>query len=130
MAERNFPDRALNILLVEDETVAAIDLECMIEDLGHHVAAVAITPVEARRRMKTGAVDLVILHSTHVGLSSLDFARSLRRVGIPAVVTSRRSEAELRAIGYIEPTLQKPFRQDAVEALLVQLRKSLRCQAA
>ena len=105
-------------MLVEDETVAAIDLECLIEDLGHHVTAVAITPVEAKRRMKSVPVDLVILGATHVGLSSLDFARSLRRVGMPAVVSSRQSEAELRALGFIEPALQKPFRQSDVEALL------------
>ncbi len=124
MAERNYPDRALKIMLVEDETVAAIDLECLIEDLGHRVVAVAITPVEARRRMKSVPVDLVILRSTHVGLSSLDFARSLRRVGMPAVVTSRQSEFELRALGFTEPTLQKPVTQGAIAARLDALGKA------
>ena len=111
---------SLGILLVEDETIAAIELECMIEDLGHRVVAAAVTPVQARRHMRDFGhrIDLVIFGAHLVGLSSLDYARSLARADIAAVVTSRLEETEVRLQGFEEPYLAKPFDADDVSRLL------------
>lgn len=112
--------RPLGILLVEDETVAAIDFECIVEELGHRVVAVAITPVQARRAMRDigSQIDLVVFGARLIGLSSLEFGRSLSRAGMAAVVTSREAETELRADGFGEPYLAKPFDDIEVARIL------------
>ncbi|NNE79835.1 MAG: hypothetical protein HKN18_06130 [Silicimonas sp.] len=112
--------RSLGILLVEDETVAAIDFECIAEDLGHRVVAVAVTPVQARRVMRDlgHRIDLVVFGARLIGLSSLEFAGSLARSNRAAVVTSNIAEADLRSEGFEEPCLAKPFDSAEVTRLL------------
>lgn len=103
--------RGLAFLVVEDETVAAIDLECILEELGHTVVAVSIVPALAEKvlRHKAHRIDAVLLGSDQVGISSLPMAHSLMRRGIPVVITSRRPVSELRTLGFEAPVLSKPF---------------------
>ncbi len=106
----------LRIVLIEDRTVAAITLECLLEDLGHTVSAVAATPVQAKRALKDPKVDadLVIFDAFLIGLSSLNFAEDLKQYGLPAVITSTKPEAELRTLGFDAPYLAQPFTETAV----------------
>ena len=120
MTQSSASKHSLGILLVEDETVAAIDFECMAEDLGHRVVAAAITPVQARRIMRDlpGEIDLVVFGARLVGLSSRDFSRFLARADVPAIVASRFPEADLRAEGFEEPHLAKPYQASEIAGLL------------
>lgn len=116
-----YPGRpSLRFLLVEDQTVAAIALECILEDLGHSVIAAAVEPRAAERAlaMHGDAIDAVILGADLVGISSLTLARHLRGRGIPCAVSSRLPEPVLRALGFTEPRLEKPFRRDGVMRLV------------
>ena len=101
----------LRILLIEDRTVAAITLECLLEDLGHTVVAVAATPPQAERALlrHMGAIDLVIFDALIVGLPSLGIAEQLAERHLPHLVTSTMPEADLRALGFDAPYLAQPF---------------------
>jgi CheY-like chemotaxis protein len=85
---REMGPRGLNVLVIEDETLVSIDLEIMLEEMGHRVAGVA-----PHRR---GAVSLIerlgdridcALLDTELALkSSRPVAERLRRAHIPYVV--------------------------------------------
>ena len=125
-------DDGLRFLLAEDDTVAAIDIECILEDLGHEVAAIAVVPAMALRALRNDAadVDAVIFGASLLGLPSDDLSRWLRRAGIPGVVTSREPAAIVRAMGFHEPCLEKPYARHAVEAICAQLLQARRTYAA
>ena len=76
----------LAVLIVEDEALLAMDLEAMIEDCGHHVAAEAASfdQVEA---LTIDAPDLVFLdmHLAH-GSSGLEVAALIRERWADAVI--------------------------------------------
>lgn len=101
----------LRILLIEDRTVAAITLECLLEDLGHSVTAIAATPPQAERALQRHAdtVDLVIYDALLVGLPSLHIAELVDWYGLQGLVTSTMPEPDLRALGFTAPYLAQPF---------------------
>ena len=115
-----YTQNPLRIVLIEDRTVAAITLECLLEDQGHTISAVAATLQQAEQVLKDPrtAADLVIFDAFLIGLPSLNLAETLKRFDLPVVVTSTKSEAELRALGYQEPYLAQPFVADDVAELL------------
>ena len=108
MMDRQAP---LRIMLIEDRTVAAITLECLLEDQGHQVTAFAATPVQAERVLRAAApkLDLVILDALLIGLPSLGVAERLEQLDLPFVVTSTQPEAEVRKLGFSAPYLAQPF---------------------
>ena len=123
---------SLRFFLVEDDTVAAIELECILEDMGHSVAAVAVAPKAAEKTLMQHAkkIDAVIFGATLVGLPAFSLARSLAMTGCPAVVTSSQSEAVIRALGFTEPYLGKPFSRLAVNRLIRNLEDRIIAPAA
>jgi len=114
-----YTQNPLRIVLIEDRTVAAITLECLLEDLGHKVSAVAATPLQAEKILKDPqtAADLVIFDAFLIGLPSLNLAETLKQFDMPIVVTSTKPEAELRALGFDGPYLAQPFTEADVAKL-------------
>jgi CheY-like chemotaxis protein len=106
----------LRILLIEDRTVAAITLECLLEDLGHTVSAIALTPPQAERALQrhADAIDLVIYDALLVGMPSLKVADLVDWYGLQGLVTSTMPEPDLRALGFNAPYLAQPFTDIAV----------------
>jgi CheY-like chemotaxis protein len=51
--------KKLRILVVEDETILALDLAMCLDDLGHEVAATARTGEQAIQKAKESKPDLV-----------------------------------------------------------------------
>ena len=117
-----YTQNPLRIVLIEDRTVAAITLECLLEDLGHKVPAVAATPPQAERVLndRRTAADLVILDAFLIGLPSLNIAEKLKQYDVPVIITSTRPEAELQALGFDEPYLVQPFAATDVAKLMRQ----------
>lgn len=121
MAFHTTPVPAMNILIVEDDTVASIDLECILEDLGHRVVAVAVSPVFAEKALRRHDVDAVIFGATLVGLPPFALAETLARRGLPAAVTSKHPEEFVRVLGFKAPYIAKPYFLDDVASVLGQL---------
>ena len=122
----------LRIMLIEDRTVAAITLECLLEDQGHLVTAFAATPLQAERVLRSAApkLDLVILDALLVGLPSLSVARRIESLGLPVIITSVMPEAEVRAIGFDAPYLSQPFAESEVAASIEGFRSEASVSAA
>lgn len=116
-------NRPIRFLLVEDDTVASIDLECILEELGHSVTAVAATRTRANEQLRRNRddIDAAILDADLVGRSSLPVAEALRRRGIPCMIASDLCEAQLKKLGFEGVTIGKPYSADVVATALSQM---------
>ena len=106
--------------MVEDDTVAAIELECILEDLGHRVTAVAVSPAAAMARLDElgREIDAVVFGAMLVRLPPYSLARDLTKRGLPAAVSSSYPEAFVRVLGFDLPYLAKPYRRADVAEVL------------
>ena len=112
---------SMKFLIVEDDTVASIDLECILEDLGHTVADVAVSPVFALNAMRKVDVDAVIFGATVVGLPPYVLADEVRRRGLPCAVTSSHPAEFARILGFKMPFLHKPYEPGEVARVVSEL---------
>ena len=113
----------LNIMLIEDRTVQAIDLETKLEDLGHTVVAVAGHIGRAMEMLETaeGRIDAVLMHPHLAGRSARPVAERLFRLGVPYGLLTEREPAELRRLGLRGPRLVLPAAPSAIESALRQI---------
>ncbi len=81
------PRSSLNVLIVEDEALLAMDIEAMVEDLGHNVVgeAASLREVEGLRRDLHIDIAFVDIHLAE-GTSGLDVSRFLRAQWSEALV--------------------------------------------
>ena len=116
MTHNETDTHGIRFLIVEDRTVTAIELECMLEEQGHSVVAVAVVPALAERVLKqqSHCIDAVILGAEQVGITSLPMVQKLVRRGMPVVITSQKPASKLRAMGFDAPVLEKPFRPEDI----------------
>jgi two-component system, response regulator PdtaR len=111
-----------SVLIVEDEILVAMDLERILEDAGHHVAAIAADQKEA---MCAGAkVDLAFVDiNLRDGATGPEIARDLaERFGVRIVYVTANpaqiGQPAANAIGCI----QKPFNEAAILAAMASAR--------
>jgi AmiR/NasT family two-component response regulator len=89
------PDKPLNILIVEDETLVGIGLQELIAALGHHCVGQASTPEQALELFRDRQPDVVLVDVRLGPADGLEVARQclqLRRV--PMIVISAYSDPE------------------------------------
>lgn len=112
---------ASNVLIVEDEIMIALDIESIVEDLGHHALGIARTRDTAVRMAKTRKPDLLLSDIQLAdGSSGLDAAEEiLRDIDIPVIFITAYPERLLTGERH-EPTyiFSKPFSRDAVKAMI------------
>src|SRR4051812_48369614 len=94
------------ILVVEDESIVALDLQSSLEHLGYEVVGTAATGEDAVRLAETRTPDLVLmdirLRAEMDGTAAADLIR--RRFGIPVVfLTAYSDEETLRRAQISEP---------------------------
>lgn len=76
--EHTASERRLRILLVEDEALIALELEALLEDLGHVTVGSACTSVEAIAIGRSTAPDVALVDIHLVdGPTGIDVARAL-----------------------------------------------------
>ena len=103
----------LNVMIVEDEALIALDLEMQVETAGHHVVAIAASADQAVERAAAARPDIALMDIRLAGGSSgADAARRLYdRWGIRCLFVSGTLGAELReALAPLRPValLSKP----------------------
>ncbi len=112
-----------DVLIIEDEPVIAMDLEALLNDLGHHVTRVARTRVEAIAAVKTRIPGLVLADVQLAdGSSGLDAVNEiLVETSVPVVFITAYPERLLTG-ERPEPTflITKPFRPETVMAVISQ----------
>ncbi len=123
-AGRQISDQvATNVLVVEDEPIIAMDLESLVEGLGHKVIGNARTRDEAVQMALKDRPGLVLADIQLAdGSSGLEAVNDiLQSFGVPVIFITAYPEYLLTG-QRPEPTflVTKPFRQDMVKAVIGQ----------
>jgi DNA-directed RNA polymerase specialized sigma24 family protein len=115
---------ATDVLIIEDEPLIAIDLKRLLTDLGHRVTSVARNHKEALQAAARKRPGLVLADiRLEDGSSGLDAVNEmLQDFKVPVVFVTAYPE-ELMTGRRPEPTflITKPFRDDAVKAIISQV---------
>jgi DNA-directed RNA polymerase specialized sigma24 family protein len=115
---------ATDVLIIEDEPLIAIDLQRILQELGHSITSIARThkdAVKAAEQKKPGLVLADIRLAD--GSSGLDAVNDLLAgFAVPVVFVTAYPE-RLMTGERPEPTflIAKPFREDAVKAIISQV---------
>ena len=108
------------VLIVEDESLVAMLLETILEDMGCTPVGPAATVDEALRMASDGEpVDAALLDVNVAGRQVFPVAEALRDRGVPFVFSTGYGEGGLPAEWRGHPTLQKPFTEAAVRDALI-----------
>ncbi|MGV9008747.1 response regulator [Brevundimonas sp.] len=109
-----------NILIVEDETLVAMLLETILEDMGCTPVGPASTVDEGLALIESGtAMDAALLDVNVAGVKIFPIAEALTARGIPFVFSTGYGEGGLPDEWKGRPTLQKPFSEGAVHEALM-----------
>lgn len=114
---------SLRFLVVEDETLIAMNLEDMLMDSGHRVEAVCTSVDQALAAIATmrHRIDAVMLDANLGGQSAAPVADKLRSSGIPFILASGYEREELERIGFGDTALRKPYRESELNRAIAQL---------
>ena len=115
--------RALDVLVVEDEALIAMEIEARVEDAGHRIVGRATTVDEAVAAAERDRPDVVIMDLRLAdGSWGGDAARAiLTRFGARAIFVSGNLDPGVRAVlRELDPVamLDKPFLDGALEEAL------------
>jgi len=108
------------VLIVEDESLVAMLLETILEDMGCVPVGPAAT-VDEGLQMVTGGehIDAALLDVNVAGKQVFPIAQALKDRGVPFVFSTGYGEGGLPDEWRGQPTLQKPFTEAAVRDALM-----------
>lgn len=108
------------VLVVEDESLVAMLLETILEDMGCEPVGPAATVEDGLRLAADGGrVDAALLDVNVAGRQVFPVAEALRERGVPFVFSTGYGEGGLPDEWRGHPTLQKPFTEAAVRDALI-----------
>ena len=114
---------ATNILIIEDEPIIAMDLETLVEGLGHSVCHIARTHKEALKAVRANRPGLILADIQLAdGSSGLEAVNEiLTTFQVPVIFITAYPERLLTGVRP-EPTflIAKPFQPDTVKATISQ----------
>ncbi len=107
----------LNVFVVEDEALVALNLEDMLADLGCHVVGPAMRLPKAMEMVDKGVnADVAILDVNIAGAPVYPLAEALKARGTPIVFATGYGRSGLPEAWHGYPVLQKPYTADDVLA--------------
>ncbi|MGO4409607.1 MULTISPECIES: response regulator [unclassified Brevundimonas] len=115
------------VLVVEDESLVAMLLETILDDMGCSVVGPE-SNVDDGLRAATGeaSLDAALLDVNVAGREVFPIAEALRARGVPFVFSTGYGESGLPEHWRGHPTIQKPFTESAIrDALMTVLNISL-----
>ena len=123
-AGREIADQvATSVLIIEDEPIIALDIEAMVQELGHTVTGIARTHKEAIALVKAKKPGLVLADIQLAdGSSGLEAVNEiLLGISVPVIFITAYPERFLTG-EKPEPAflITKPFQQEAVKAAISQ----------
>lgn len=114
------PFAGRRVLIVEDESLVAMLLETILEDMGCTPVGPAATIDEGLRMAADGEpVDAALLDVNVAGKQVFPVAQALKDRGVPFVFSTGYGESGLPDEWRGQPTLQKPFTEAAVRDALL-----------
>jgi CheY-like chemotaxis protein len=118
MTNEKTADSGLQILIVEDESMVAMMIEDMLEDLGHKVIATSGRMPDASKLVSDASADLAILDVNLNGEETYPLADSLAARRIPLIFATGYGNSGIKAEWSGVPVLQKPFQsRELAEAI-------------
>ena len=114
-------DQEVSILIVEDESLLALGIECTLEEFGYEVSGIESTALGAIEHVKNNPVDLILMDIKLKGeLNGLDAAKSIwQQFKIPIIfLTSYSDNKTINQAMDSEPYgyLVKPCRDEELKA--------------
>lgn len=107
------------ILIVEDESLVAMLLETILEDMGAvPVGAIATVDEALELLAQDHALDAALLDVNVAGREVFPVAEALKARGVPFVFSTGYGEGGLPDVWRGQSTIQKPFTEDAVKSAL------------
>lgn len=102
-------ETGLGILIVEDETLFAMDLEILLEDMGHHIVGVASHVDRALQMIgkKQAKIDCALVDPVLGLRSSRPVAEALSAARIPLIGIATEAGAE-KLLPQDVPSVSKP----------------------
>ncbi len=110
----------LKVFIVEDESLIAMLLEDILEELGCEIVGSALTLRQAMEQTETVAADVAILDINLGGDPIFPVATRLAARKIPILFASGYGSTALPDGWRDRPTLPKPFSSDQVAAALAE----------
>jgi CheY-like chemotaxis protein len=107
------------VLIVEDESLVAMLLETILEDMGCVPVGPAATVDEGLQLAADGPIDAAPLDVNVAGRQVFPVADMLKSRGVPFVFSTGYGESGLPDEWRGHPTLQKPFTESAVRDALM-----------
>ncbi len=107
------------VLVVEDESLVAMLLETILEDMGCEPVGPAATVEEGLTLAAGERIDAALLDVNVAGRQVFPIAEALRERGVPFVFSTGYGEGGLPDEWRGQPTLQKPFTEAAVRDALI-----------
>jgi len=111
----------LSVHIVEDEIIIALDLEDILEDMGHTVD-ISYTVKDALRRVQETTSDLFLIDiHLHGGDRGLEIGRKLQERNIPHIYISAYTDEETKSLAQRTNSLgylNKPFNEREFKELL------------
>lgn len=118
MAERSSATaRGLKILVAEDESLIAMDLQDMLEGLGYQVVGPVATVADIRRLAKREKLHGAILDVNLRGEQVFGVLSELLAAGLPVILASGYDDEHLFPDRFRDlPRVTKPFTAESVQA--------------
>ena len=121
--------RRLRLMIVEDDALASMNLEAIVEDLGHQICDVAATASEAVRMAEQHRPELILMDIRLAkGSSGIDAACTIRDgLDIPSIFVTAHDDAATigqamaaRPLGFVT----KPYTSREIAAALAEVLSS------
>lgn len=119
-----YPSGSPKVFLVEDETMLAMLMEVMLEDLGYTTAFHASTLEDGMEYARTGHFDVAILDINIIGGNSFPIAAALHGRGIPFAFCSGYGRLGIPPAWEGQHCVAKPFSSEQLDTMLSTLLES------
>lgn len=106
------------ILIVEDEFLAALLIQDVLEELGYRVVAHVTRTSDALEVVRSEALDAAILDVNLADGPSYPVAEELQNQGVPFFFLTAVHRSKIPEKFNRTPVLEKPFRQHEIERTL------------
>ena len=111
--------KAMSVLVVEDESLIAMNLEMILEDLGHSVIGPVMTLVDLEKILNSDfRADAAILDVNIAGEHIFPYARRLADLGIPLLFASGYGASGISDDLAHYPVVPKPYTELEIAGML------------